>query len=122
VSVALNLLTNKTAGVNGQRQSPFNGAPPFALWLAGFATLAGLTEIWRRRRAGTRTLSSLPLAWRLTALAIMMTVLTGLNGCRPSGTTANAATTTGNYTITIVGTLGSNTNVTRIVTVNLSVT
>jgi hypothetical protein len=124
VSVSLSVTTNKTGSVYGHRHSPFNGAPPpFALWLAGLAVLFGLTEIWRRRHAeperGRRHLS---LSWRLTALGTVMAVLIGLSACRPSGTTANAATTTGNYTITIVGTLSSNATVTRTFLVNLSVT
>ena len=121
-SVTLNVFTNKTGSVYGLRHSPFDGAPPpFALWLSGLAVVFGLTEIWRRRRAGRRVRRPLALSLRLTALVTVMAVLIGLSACRPTGNTS-AATTTGNYTITIVGTLNSNTTVTRTFLVNLSVT
>ncbi len=124
VSVSLNVLTNKTASLYGQPRSPIGGAPPpYALWLACLISLGALIDIWKRHRAGPNAaLRPHLLSWRLSALALVLLLISGLSACRPAGTSSTTGTVTGNYTISIVGTLGSNSTVQRTTTVNLSVT
>lgn len=120
-TVNLNVFTNKVATHLPRPNAPFGGAPPSLIyWLAGTLLLGAIHYTWRRRRgmAPRRLL----LSWKLSALGLAMLFLSGLTGCRPANVTGNAGTATGNYTISIVGTLGSNTTVQRTTTVNLSVT
>jgi hypothetical protein len=58
---------------------------------------------------------------RLAALSLILALNLALAGCRAS-TLVISGTTTGNYVITIQGTLLSNTAVVRYTTFNLSVT
>jgi hypothetical protein len=51
---------------------------------------------------------------------LVLTLLLALSGCRSQ--LAAGGTTTGNYTITVRGTLKSNTAVQRTATINLAVT
>ena len=62
------------------------------------------------------------ISWKLATLSAALLVFSGLTACRSANTSNAAPTATGNYTITITGTLTSNTAVTRSTTVNLSVT
>jgi hypothetical protein len=57
---------------------------------------------------------------RLMILSVLIVIIALAGSCRSPGTTTQ--TLTGNYTITITGTLGSNTAVTRSTTVNLAIT
>jgi len=59
------------------------------------------------------------MSWRFVAVSLVLVVLSGSNACR---SISSSGTTTGNYTITVTGTLGSNTTVLRSTTFNLSVT
>lgn len=119
-SVTLTVNTTKTS--SGRPRFPFRGPPPpSALWLAALATAALMTYGWRRRRA-TKIGRPLPprLSWGLLAASLAFVLLSGLTACRSALTTT--ATTTGNYTITINGTLNSNPSVVRSTVVNLAVT
>ena len=73
------------------------------------------------RRARGAWLGSGWLGVRLATLSLILALNLALAACRPS-TLAISGTTTGNYTITISGTLVSNTAVVRYTTLNLSVT
>jgi len=120
-TVMLNVQTNKVSTIPPGPGAPFQGAPPYMLWLASIILLGTLQYAWKRRRAyGAPRL--LHLSWKASALGLALFFLAGLTACRPANTSSNTGTATGNYTIHIVGTLGSNTAVTRTTTVNLSVT
>ena len=122
-SVTLTVTTVKNASLIHHRRTPLGGArPPLVLWLLGFASLWFLFRIWRRDRTGSPTvLHSLLLSWRLAGISLALALLLALSGCRgESG--LGGGTPTGNYTITITGTLSSNTAVQRTTTFNLAVT
>ncbi len=119
--VSVNLTVSTTKGSSSW--PPVRGAPPPDVWwFACLAALAATAYLWKRRRAAFRgELLSARLRWSLASLTLGLMLLSGLSACRPSGVSATA-TTTGNYAITIIGTLNSNTTVTRTAVVNLAVT
>jgi Beta-propeller repeat/HYDIN/CFA65/VesB-like, Ig-like domain len=121
VTSTLTVQTNKVSAIPPGPVTPFQGAPPLLLWLASMILLGTLHYAWRRRRADGAP-RMLLLSWKTSALGLALVFLSGLTACRPANTSSNTGTATGNYTITIVGTLSSNTGVTRTTTVNLSVT
>jgi hypothetical protein len=123
VSVKLTVNSNKGATAWLWPGLPFRGAPPpRRLWFLWMGALAAGLQFWKRYRARPATGRR---AWSLTgslaALALAVTLASGLSACR-SATANYSATPTGNYTITITGTLNSNTTVTRTVVVNLALT
>ncbi|HEV2350699.1 MAG TPA: SBBP repeat-containing protein [Terriglobia bacterium] len=120
-TVNLSIFTNKVAATPPQPRAPFQGAPPLLLWLASMLLLGAIVHAGRRRRESGAP-RSLLLTWKFSALGLALLLLSGLTGCRPANTSSNTGTATGNYTISIVGTLSSNTAVQRTTTVNLSVT
>ena len=111
--VKVNLIVTTTISKTGTgpRGWPFGSAPPrLGLWLMGMGLLASLLLLRNRNRA-----PSLAILGCVLLLALL------LGGCR-SGNFAPAGTPSGNYTITLNGTLNSNTAVVRTVNFNLSVT
>lgn len=120
-TVNLNIFTNKVSSHLPPPRAPYGGVPPpLVYWLACAILLAAIHYVWRSRQ-GTATRRR-SLSWRLSALSLALIFLSGLTGCRPANPNNNAGTATGNYTISILGTLTSNTTVQRSATVNLSVT
>jgi hypothetical protein len=79
-----------------------------------------LLALARRRGIRRGKLSPVLVSSRLTFLSLLLALLALVGSCR-SPSTATGGTVPGNYTITITGTLNSNTSVTRSFTVNLSV-
>ncbi len=121
--VSVNLNVNTTKGSSGWPHSPFRGGPPPDVWwFACLAVLAAAAYLWKRHREAFRGEPLSPrVRWSLASLTLGLMLLSGLSACRPSGVSATA-TTTGNYEITIIGTLNSNTTVARTAVVNLAVT
>ena len=60
--------------------------------------------------------------FRLASITFALALATLVGSCRSAVSSSPGGTPTGNYSITITGTLGSNTAVVRSTTVNLSVT
>jgi len=121
-ALTINTIKNVSSSLSPHRW-PLGGAPPpWALGIAVLGLLGSLMLLRRRTRPDATSASLNPMRARLVALAVSLLVLALLLGaCRPANTTAGG-TPTGNYTITITGTLNSNTAVTRTTTLNLSVT
>jgi hypothetical protein len=119
-TVSLSIQTQKyVANSHALPRFPGGPLPPLLGGLLGLGALASLA-MGRRRRGATR-LSSGWLALRLAALSAILVLNLGLAACRPS-TLVSSGTTSGNYTITISGTLVSETSVVRYTTINLAVT
>jgi hypothetical protein len=118
VSVLLTIRTIKnSSSSSGILPAPFGGSQtPLVLLLIAMTLTWCLIRIRRPQAVTERSLLlSSKIAWAVLAL----TLLLALVGCRGlSGT----GTPTGNYTITIRGTLNSNTDVQRTTTFNLAVT
>jgi hypothetical protein len=123
VSVALTINTTKNAALM-RRWKPFGGTPP-AGWLLGVACLGALWSlIHLRMRLGVRQGRILALAavWPKLAILSLVLALALLAGSCRGVVGLGGGTPTGNYTISINGTLTSNTTVVRSATVNLAVT
>jgi hypothetical protein len=120
--VTLRVITVKNASLLYHRRTPLGGVPPpLALMLLSLGSLWLLYRVWRRDRTSSATvLRSLLLSWRLAGISLALALLLAFSGCR--GGSAGEGTPTGNYTITIKGTLNSNTDVQRTTTFNLAVT
>lgn len=121
VSVDLTVATIKQASVLPWQWIIYRGAPPTTvLWMACLVALLSLVYLGRRVR-------SRPHAWlgtfssNLAAFTLVLALATLVSGCRAVSTTTGG-TPTGNYTITITGTLNSNAAVVRSTTINLAVT
>jgi hypothetical protein len=111
VKVNLVVTTTISKTGTGPRGWPFGSAPPhLGLWLMGVGLLGSLLLIRNRKRAPS---------FAILASVLLLALLLG--SCR-SGTFAPAGTPSGNYTITVNGTLNSNTVVVRTVNFNLAVT
>jgi Beta-propeller repeat/HYDIN/CFA65/VesB-like, Ig-like domain len=121
-SVKMTVSTTKSSAISVWPRSPFHGLPPPMMWLAWLAALAIAVLLWERQRFGpTAGVHSRILSARFVGLIVALALLSSLSACRPVNSNAGP-TLTGNYTITITGTLTSNTAVTRTATCNLSVT
>jgi len=118
VNVGLTITTIKNASV------PYSGNPfgsdrtPPALWLLLLLSTGLLLLLQTRRRA--ETLRSPLLPWKIALVCLVLAFLMTLGGCR--GTTVVGGTPTGNYTVTVRGTMKSNTDVQRTASFNLAVT
>jgi hypothetical protein len=120
-SVSLTVITTKHSSLVPFPGIPRGGPLALGLWAVSFGLLGFLLWVrWRHRSDSSAGGRSLPLARRLTATGLALAVVLGSSGCR--GVSSNVGTPTGNYTITIKGTLSSNTDVQRTVTFNLAVT
>jgi hypothetical protein len=122
-SVTLTVRTIKNSSLLYHRRTPLGGVPPpLALMLLSLGSLWLLYRVWRRERTSSATvLRSLLLSWRLAGISLALALLLAFSGCR-GGSAGGEGTPTGNYTITIKGTLNSNTDVQRTTTFNLAVT
>jgi len=120
-SVTLSLSTQKyVAPTHAPPRFPNGKLPPLIFGLLSLAGLASLA-LGKRRRARHGWLGSGWLGVRLATLNLILALNLALAACRPS-TLVISGTTTGNYTITVSGTLASNNSVVRYTTLNLSVT
>jgi hypothetical protein len=99
---------------------PNGKLPPLIVGLLSLAALASLA-LGNRRRTPTGWLGSGWLGVRLATLSLILALNLALAACRPN-TLIVSGTTTGGYTVTISGTLVSNTNVVRTTTLALDVT
>jgi hypothetical protein len=121
-TVTLTLQTTKTASAPMKPWKPFSEPPPpLGLLVACIGLVWGLVRLGRRdARAGTMV-GPRRIGFRLASLTLVLALAAFLGSCRSVSSTSGG-TPTGNYSITITGTLGSNTAVVRSTTVNLSVT
>jgi hypothetical protein len=120
-SVSLTVVTTKQASVLPWRRIMPRGAPPSAvLWMACLGALLSLVHLGRRLRSRPYAMLG-TLAAKFAVLTLVLALATLVGSCRPVSTTTGE-TVTGNYTITITGTLNSNTAVVRSTTINLAVT
>jgi hypothetical protein len=101
-------------------RAPTGKLPPLILGLVSLVALASLALSARCR---TRRGPFAPgwLGVRLATLSLILTLNLALGSCRPS-TLVSSGTTTGQYSITVTGTLVSNTAVVRTAVINLAVT
>jgi hypothetical protein len=101
---------------------PFRSWPPGIMFLSWIAALALAIGLWRYRRFAQVARAHPRLAVpRFVAVMVALALLSCLSACRPTGL-VSGGTPPGNYTITVTGTLSSNTAVTRTATFNLAVT
>ena len=120
-TVNLSLATVKyVAPTHAPPRFPYDQLPSIMVGMLSLAALASLA-FGNRRRARTGRLATGWLGVRLAALSLILALNLALAACRPS-TLAITGTTTGGYTITISGTLVSNTAVVRTTTLALDVT
>jgi hypothetical protein len=106
--------------VHAPPRFPGGKLPPTVFGLLCLGALASLA-FGNRRRARHGRFGTAWMWVRLATISLILTLNLALVGCR-SSTLSVSGTTTGNYTITISGTMASNTAVVRFVTVDLSVT
>ncbi len=126
VNVTLTVTTTKSSVTFPHRWNP--PAPParhplLVLWMA--LGVLGSMIILRRRlggQLGSAKQGAGSLRSRLVFLGLVLALAALLGSCRAVSPVIAGGTPTGNYTITITGTLGSNIAVVRSTTVNLSVT
>jgi hypothetical protein len=120
VNVTMTVNTVRVAMFLNPPRGPFRTPPLLALCLVSLAAAGALIRARRRHPVrATSGVRPLPMSWRFVAVSLVLVVLSGSNACR---SISSSGTTTGNYTITVTGTLGSNTTVLRSTTFNLSVT
>ncbi|MBZ5515761.1 MAG: choice-of-anchor D domain-containing protein, partial [Acidobacteriia bacterium] len=96
------------------------GSRPLLPWVVCWGLLSMLLALARRRGIQGGNLPPVLVSSRLIFLSLLLSLLALVGSCR-SPSAATGGTIPGNYTITITGTLNSNTSVTRSFTVNLSV-
>ena len=121
-TVRLTLSTTKTSTSFIGFPFAFRGWPPLFKLVAWMATLALFFGFWKYRRLAHRTgARPLGIVPRFAAVILAIALLSGMSACRPVGT-SGGGTPIGNYTITVTGTLSSNTAVSRTATFTLSVT
>jgi hypothetical protein len=96
-----------------------NHPPPLMLLLGAVWLLLTLLLIFKAGSPATSR-AGLRVASRAMILATLCSLLLLLGGCRGL-TSSNSPTPTGNYIMTITGTLQSNTNVTESTTVDLAI-
>ena len=101
---------------HGAPRFPGGKLPPI---LFGLLSLAGLISLalGNRRRARHGQFGSAWMGVRLATLSLILALNLAMVACR-SSTLVISGTTTGNYTITIQGTLEANTTVVRYTTLN----
>jgi hypothetical protein len=116
-SVTLTIQTTKNSSVPPPPAVPPGMVPPLMVALLA-VIVAGLLLLSRRRNRGLAGRRWVVL--QVCTLCLLLLGETFLVSCR--STPATTGSTTGNYTITINGTLGSNSAVVRSVYINLAVT
>jgi len=109
-----------TSPVHALPRFPGGRLPPLIFGLLSLAGLASLALRNRRRpRYGWRGAGWLGV--RLATLSLILALNLAMAACR-ANTLAITGTATGNYVVTVQGTLASNTSVNRYVTLALSIT
>jgi hypothetical protein len=101
-------------------RAPTGKLPPLILGLVSLTALASLA-LGAKRRTRRGPLAPGWLGVRLATISLILTLNLALGSCRPS-TLVTSGTTTGQYTITVTGTMNSNTAVVRNTVVHLTVT
>lgn len=117
--VALTIQTTKNASAPPPPAVPPGMVPPLMLAFS-VLVLAGLLALSRRRNRFPGLAGRRWVVVQVCTLCLLLLGETFLVSCRSTPTTTGS--TTGNYTITINGTLGSNSSVVRSTNVNLSIT
>ncbi|HEX5410771.1 MAG TPA: SBBP repeat-containing protein [Terriglobia bacterium] len=118
-TVTLNLQTTKNAGAPPPPLMPPGMVPPLTVFLL-VVVLAGLVALRRSRNRFPTLAGRRWVLVQVCTLALLIVCETFLVSCRSTPTATGS--TTGNYIITINGTLGSNSSVVRTTTIDLSVT
>jgi hypothetical protein len=118
-TVTLTLQTTKNATVPPPPVVPPGMAPPLMVALL-VLVLAGLVVLGRSRNRFPTLAGRSWVLVQVCTLCLLILCETFLVSCRSTPTTTGS--TTGNYIITINGTLGSNSSVVRSTTIDLSVT
>ncbi|MCL5671019.1 MAG: hypothetical protein M1423_06965, partial [Acidobacteria bacterium] len=118
-SVTLRIQTIKNA-VSPPPAVPPGAVPPLIFCLFVLLVL-GTLVLARKRRWFPNLASQRWLRAQACTLCLILLLDLFVGACR-SGSTATSGTTTGNYSITITGTLGSNSSVVRSTVINLAVT
>jgi beta-propeller repeat-containing protein/HYDIN/CFA65/VesB family protein len=118
-TVTLTLQTTKNAAVPPPPVVPPGTVPPLMLFLL-VVVLAGLVLLRRSRNRFPSVAGRRWVLVQVCALCLLIVCETFLVSCRSTPTATGS--TTGNYIITINGTLSSNSSVVRTATIDLSVT
>ena len=119
-SSTLTINTTKNGFSPPPPASPPGGFTPYLIGIFVLILLA-LIELARRRHGLLNSERRKGPAFQISLLVGLLLLESLLAACRPAATTATGSTP-GNYTITVTGTLSSNTSVTRSTTINLAVT
>ena len=121
VTIELTVRTVKNTAVTPPWGPLGGNRLPLVVWPLLVAPVWLLLRRWNRGRTDAPAgLRSPLLALRLALIGLGLAFLLTMGGCR--GTTVVGGTPTGNYTITVKGTLNSNTAVQRTTSFNLAVT
>ncbi len=120
-SIALTINTTKNGSVPPPAPPPTGGVSPYWVGAAALVILLALLELARRRRRFPDSAKSRWLPVQVGMLCLLFMLELFFAACRPATTTATGSTP-GGYTITITGTLSSDTTVVRSTTLNLEVT
>jgi Beta-propeller repeat/Cep192 domain 4/HYDIN/CFA65/VesB-like, Ig-like domain len=118
-TIALTIQTTKNSSIPPAPVLPPGMVPPLMLVLF-VLVLAGLFVLDRSRNRFPTLAGKRWVLVQVSTLCLMILCETFLVSCRTTPTTTGS--TTGNYIITINGTLGSNSSVVRSTTIDLSVT
>jgi len=121
-TVTLTLQTTKTTSAPMKPWKPFSGSPPpLGLWFACIGLVWNLIRLGQRYALAGTMAGPRRIWFRFALLTFVLALAAFWGSCRSLSSTPGG-TAIGNYSITITGTLGSNTAVVRSTTVNLSVT
>ncbi|TAM81965.1 MAG: choice-of-anchor D domain-containing protein [Acidobacteria bacterium] len=118
-SVTLTIQTTKNASLPPPPVVPPGMVPPLMLFLF-VSVLAGVFILDRNRNRFPALAGRRWVLVQISTLCLLILCETFLVSCRSTPTTTGS--TTGNYIITVNGTLGSNSSIVRSTTVDLSVT
>ncbi len=123
-SVTVNISTVKnTTSMLPPWLRPGGAPPPAWLLLLLMGVLWGLLRLRNYLHSRPAAARRLPSLWsRAVSCGLALSMLALLAGCRPASTTVSTGTPTGNYIVTVTGTLTSNTTVVRNTTLDLAVT
>ena len=118
-TVTFTVQTTKNASSPPLPVIPPGAVPPLMVALL-VVVLVGAFVLWRNRSRFPRLAGNRWVRVQVCALCLLILSEVFLGACRSTPTTTGS--TTGNYSITVNGTLGSNSSVVRGTTINLAIT